>query len=332
MTDSDNNTRFFHASATSRRRRNEIRKIKNSRGEWCSEKRSVRAALLEHFQGIFTSEHPREDFMEMVVNAIQPAVTTEMNDRLNQPFTVERVKIATFNMYPLNHLVQMAAERRNDIQGIAISRTAPRISHLLFADDTIIFGKANEAIVHELKSILDIYGQASGQRINLDKSSIVISPNVEDHQRHQIADILGVQLIARHDKYLGLPAVVGKSRRELFQSLRDRMWSRIEGWESRLLSQAGKGVLIKSVLQSIPIYVMSCFQLLKTFIHELESMMANFWWHSMGTRRIHWIAWKELCQPNDRGGLGFQQLEPFNIALLAKQGWTLLTRPHNLVG
>ena len=52
------------------------------------------------------------------------------------------------------------------LDGIACARRAPRISHLFFADDSIIFGKADETNCFALKEVLETYEQASGQVIN----------------------------------------------------------------------------------------------------------------------------------------------------------------------
>ncbi|KAL0283357.1 UNVERIFIED_CONTAM: putative mitochondrial protein [Sesamum angustifolium] len=102
----------------------------------------------------------------------------------------------------------------------------------------------------------------------------------------------------------------------------------IVGWNASLLSQAGKGLLMKVVLQSLPTYAMSCFQLPITLVRSLEAHMADFWWHSRGEKRTHWVAWWKLCRPLGAGELGFQE---FNLALLAKQGWRILTRPGSLL-
>ncbi|KAL0345437.1 UNVERIFIED_CONTAM: hypothetical protein Sradi_4375000 [Sesamum radiatum] len=94
------------------------------------------------------------------------------------------------------------AERKGEITGIAIARGAPCTSHLLFADDTIIFGHAKEETMLAIKRILGMFGQASGQEVNFDKSSMVVSRNLGDLEKQRMASILGVSLVLRHDKYL----------------------------------------------------------------------------------------------------------------------------------
>ncbi|GMI90175.1 hypothetical protein like AT4G29090 [Hibiscus trionum] len=78
---------------------------------------------------------------------------------------------------------------------------------------------------------------------------------------------------------------------------------------------------------------MSCFLLPKTFCKELENILASFWWRNSKEKRgIHWCSWTELCKLKNFGGLGFRDLAKFNVALLAKQGWRLVTSPSSLIG
>ncbi|KAL0440229.1 UNVERIFIED_CONTAM: hypothetical protein Slati_2505900 [Sesamum latifolium] len=85
-------------------------------------------------------------------------------------------------------------------------------------------------------------------------------------------------MVDKHAKYLGLPAVMGSSKGEVFSSSNDRIWRKTQSWSARQLSQAGRAVLIKSVLQAIPSYVMSCLKLSDGLLLDIESMMANFFW------------------------------------------------------
>ncbi|KAL0447658.1 UNVERIFIED_CONTAM: putative mitochondrial protein [Sesamum latifolium] len=97
------------------------------------------------------------------------------------------------------------AEHMGLIQGVAVSRSAPRVSHLLFVDDTLIFCSATTEAMTCIQQILLDFERALGLKINSHKSAIVFSRNVEENRRLELAGILGVMVVPRHDKYLGLP-------------------------------------------------------------------------------------------------------------------------------
>lgn len=91
------------------------------------------------------------------------------------------------------------------------------------------------------------------------------------------------------EKYLGLLNMIGRRKNESFQNLREKIQSRIRGWSTRFLSQGGKEGFIKSVLQAIPTYAMSCFLLPKSLCGEFKSIFANFRWQKAhGKKGIHW--------------------------------------------
>lgn len=94
----------------------------------------------------------------------------------------------------------------------------------------MIICQAQEEDAMALKGVLDLYGRASGQVINFEKSSMTFSRGVSQTLKSQLATILGVQVVESHDKYLGMPAVVGKSKQQIFSVLRERVWKRINGW------------------------------------------------------------------------------------------------------
>ena len=137
--------------------------------------------------------------------------------------------------------------------------------------------------------------------------------------------------IRNFEKYLDLPALVGRGKKQSFSYIKERVWKKLQGWKEKLLSQVGKEVLIKSVIQAIPTYTMSCFKLPKELIHELETMIRNFWWgYGNEGRKIHWVNWERLCKAKESGGMGFKEIEKFNDALLAKQVWRMMHNTDSL--
>ncbi|XP_031127667.1 uncharacterized protein LOC116029767 [Ipomoea triloba] len=224
-------------------------------------------------------------------------------------------------------------EARGNIHGVRVARGAPSISHLFFADDSLLFFKATAGEAQEVKNCLRLYGDASGQLVNFDKSSVTFSMNTTPTDCTSIARIFGVRQANDFGKYIGLPSFLGRNKTAVFRYIEQRIRERINGWQKKLLSRAGKEVLLKSIAQAMPLFSMSVFLLPLNVCDSIEKVMNAFWWNtkSSSSRGIHWLSWSRLAIPKSNGGLGFKRLHEFNVALLTKQGWRLLVNPHALV-
>jgi hypothetical protein len=180
--------------------------------------------------------------------------------------------------------------------------------------------------------ILKTYEEASGQEINLTKSEVFFSRNLSMAAQEDLSNIMGVRHVLGTGNYLGLPSMIGRKKKSVFAYIKDRIWKRINSWRGRSLSRAGKEVMIKSVLQAIPSYVMSIYLLPDSTIKDIERMMNSFWWGGGANNKgIRWLTWDRMIQPKAQGGMGFRDLHAFNLAMIAKQGWNIMTKPHTLV-
>ena len=215
----------------------------------------------------------------------------------------------------LNWLIKQA-KVNGDIHGFSLCRRGPKLTHLLFANDSLLFCRAT---VEECGHVLDIlkkYEEASGQKVNRNKTSLFFSKSIPNETKSSIKQALGVQEILQYEKYLGLPSLVGKGKKASFNYIKERVWKKLQGWEGKLLSQAGREVLIKAVIQTIPTYTMGCFKIPLGLCHDIEALIKKFFWRQRGDgRKIHWVRWGELTKSKLVGVMGFEDLALHNDVL-----------------
>ncbi|KAK8676431.1 hypothetical protein V6N13_142005 [Hibiscus sabdariffa] len=168
--------------------------------------------------------------------------------------------------------------------------------------------------------------------VNFDKSIAYFSPRTPPAYRHAVHELLGVHEVDDPGIYLGVPLLIGKNKYATFGRFRDKVDTRVSSWANLLLSFSGREVLIKSVAQALPQYVMSCYLLPQSLVEEMSRAIRRFWWSGKGSARgWPFVAWSDLCSTKSVGGMGFKDLHLFNIALVVKQLWRLLSAPNSLL-
>uniref|UniRef100_A0A1D1YFE7 Retrovirus-related Pol polyprotein LINE-1 n=1 Tax=Anthurium amnicola TaxID=1678845 RepID=A0A1D1YFE7_9ARAE len=197
------------------------------------------------------------------------------------------------------------------------------ISHILFADDLIIFMKDDLGTAHAVADVIAQFGTYSGLHFNCGKSRVYIGAKVSC--RRSLPDILGVSESSLPVRYLGLP-LFSKSLKDVHcQGLVDKVRRKISSWKNRFLSKAGRLELIKSILSSYSLYWTSAFALPGSIINAIEGLLSRFFWSGGDmVKSLHMIAWKNICKPKTEGGLGIRGIGEWNRACLLVQLWDIL--------
>lgn len=162
--------------------------------------------------------------------------------------------------------------RMGQINGVLVCRRVPQISHLFFTDNSIIFCRPTLDEAIRVSQILKEYEWGSGQKLNKEKTSLFFSRNMAKEVQEDVKDLFGAQIIKQHEKYLGLPLLIGKGKKEASNRIKDQVGKGIVGWKCKLLSRAGREILIKVVAQATPTYTMSYFKL-DSLCVDLNSMV-----------------------------------------------------------
>ena len=160
----------------------------------------------------------------------------------------------------LNAIFQKAT-KNGEIQGFSICINGPKLTHLFFADDCLLFCRSTLEVCEKIQELLACYEEASGQMVNKDKTTLFFSKNTDVHVQEVIKNSLGAPAIQHYEKYLGLPSFIERNKKVCFTQIKERIWAKMQGWKEKLLSQAGKEIMIKAIVQSIPTYSMSVFKL-----------------------------------------------------------------------
>ncbi|PKI39344.1 hypothetical protein CRG98_040210 [Punica granatum] len=191
----------------------------------------------------------------------------------------------------LSHLIRESVEAKV-WQPMRVGQNGLWISHLMFADDILLFAKASENQIATVCAILDRFCAVSREKVSASKTVIYFSQNVEADLRERICTISSFGMSSTLGRYLGVPIVHGRLRREHFEQVVSRVQDKINGWTARTLSMAGRITLAKSMIQAIPSFTMQVMRLPANVCEQLHRHCCDFiWGHSSDSRKIHLVNW-----------------------------------------
>lgn len=214
---------------------------------------------------------------------------------------------------------------------IHLARNSPGISHLLFADDILLFAHANVTQVQVISEAFHNFSAASGLKVNLDKSRMLCSKKVSRVRRDQFTAISQIRSAASLGKYLGVNLGFNRNKTAHFHELLEKVDQRLSAWKLRMLNRAGKLCLIKSVVTAIPVYEMQVSWIPQSICNRIDQACRRFLWSSNSdSKGWHLVNWQTITAPRNDGGLGIRDARKANTALLGKLSWKMLSEPDRL--
>lgn len=205
----------------------------------------------------------------------------------------------------------------------------PKITHLAFADDVMLFFDGKASSLQEINNILDRFQSLSGLSMNTDKTSL-FHAGLNQVEADSLATF-GFQPGSFPLRYLGLPLLHRKLRKADYSPLTDMVSARFNGWAIKCLSFAGRLQLISSVIYGLINFWMSEFALPKGCIKDLEKLCNSFLWAGNLTKRTAAkVSWSQVCLPKTEGGLGLRSLIVWNKVLNLRLIWLLFSNSGSL--
>jgi hypothetical protein len=150
------------------------------------------------------------------------------------------------------------------------------VSHLLFANDTLVFCGADASQISHMGAFLVCFKAVSGLKVNLSKSTLASVGSLDDVD--QLAGHLGCGTTNLPLKYLGLPLGASFKLKAMLRDLEDLMTRRLAHWKCLYLSKGGRVALIKSTLSNLPTYLLSLFPIPTDVAKHIEKIQRDFLW------------------------------------------------------
>ncbi|WMV59077.1 hypothetical protein MTR67_052462 [Solanum verrucosum] len=190
-----------------------------------------------------------------------------------------------------------------EYKGYGMPKWNPKINHLSYADDTILFCLGQPFSMRKMIKVLIKYEDVSRQLINLDKSLVYLHEKVPIGASYQIRRITGIRMGSFPFTYLGCPMFYERKNKSHFEVLIKKVAKRMHSWQNRLLSFGRRYILIAHVLQSMSIYILSAMNPPKSVLVQLHKLFAKiFWGNYTGASSKHWVSWENMCYPKKEGG------------------------------
>ncbi|PKU70563.1 Putative ribonuclease H protein [Dendrobium catenatum] len=208
-----------------------------------------------------------------------------------------------------------------------ISFDSQSLSHLLYADDVLIFGEATRENCNKLKNILREFADNTGLHVNYDKCAIMFPKNQRNQQ--DICQILSINNVVNKIMYLGIPLSFYKLKIEDYLPLMDSVNKKMNGWKANLLSFAGRLQYLKFTIQNTIAYWIRG-SILSKIVHKFIKRASSrflFFGDSLNAKKLHMVSWDKVCRPKNKGGLGIPSISALQFAY----NCSVILRMYNVV-
>ncbi|XP_060183095.1 uncharacterized protein LOC132613053 [Lycium barbarum] len=250
----------------------------------------------------------------------------KQRDPFSPNLSILSTEVLTRNINALHQIHQF--------KGYGFPKWSPKVNHLAYADDMIIFSSADVFSLQLVMEILKKYEKTSAQKINKEKSAVYMHKNVPGDVSITVEIVTGIGRKYFPFTYLGCPIYHSRRKKDFFTNILMKIMNRLQSWKGKLLSFGGRAILIKHVLQSMSIHLLSAVNAPIGVIRQIHKMFAQlFWSNTVGGKSRHWASWNRPCFPVMEGGMGFRSLHDVFVALICKLWWNLRTNhPYRGMG
>ncbi|KAL9683120.1 hypothetical protein QQ045_014936 [Rhodiola kirilowii] len=196
-----------------------------------------------------------------------------------------------------------------------------KMSHIMFADDLILFSSGRNSAIKAIKEVVSEFLECSRLSVNSQKSSL-FTGGMSDGKVAWVEEVIGTKASPLQVRYLGLPLTSRSLSRKDCDKLIGNITARLNSWSNRFLSRVGRRVLVSAVLQAMVFFWARVCILPKTVIHEVNLICARFLWRGRCDKKGgHLVKWNEVCQKKEEGDLGLKNIETMNYAMVINQIW-----------
>ncbi|WMV37954.1 hypothetical protein MTR67_031339 [Solanum verrucosum] len=234
-------------------------------------------------------------------------------------------------MEGLNNMIKTAKTNRW-ITGFEVSTNNERsleVTHLKYADDTLIFCDADEEQLRYLRVILVLFEGMSGLHINWGKSHLYPINLVSNMEL--LASVIGGEVGALPAIYLGMPLGAKSQSKEIWNTVLEKCEKKLVRWKAQYLSKGGRLTLINAVLDALPTYMLTLFPIPAGVVQRLDKLRRDFFWQGNKKRKgYHLVKWKVMITGKKQGGLGIKNLKNQSKALKLKWLWRYAHEPHSM--
>jgi len=166
--------------------------------------------------------------------------------------------------------------------------------------------------------LLSAFEQLSGFKINFHKSEIFYYGSAKEMEPYYTS-LFGCNAGKYPFRYLGIPMHHRQLLNSEWRMIEECFQKKLSCWKAKYLSYGGRLVLLNLVLSSLPMFMMSFFEIPKGVLKNLDFFRSRFFWQGSSNRdRYRLTKWDILCRPKDQGGLGILDLQLQNKCLLSK--------------